>query len=313
MSTIGTIDEILDEMVLGGRLSEDEARDIASAPRIRFEIREVISYLAAVIIGLGTIRLIVALVEDADPLAVAGVLYVAAALFGWLSVVFASGSAARQRFGEVSEVVATLAAAIATGIVLNEADLRGEVCVLVPAAVALAWGLFRSRSTEFSGSATIVPGLIASTISLANLLEFSQDVILLCSVGCAVTLIALGLSSINAAVLPRLAGAVMLIFTTPSWVGEHSDDGWAAVGFIVGITVFTLGVVRLRPELLLSAGIVITASVAIVVFENVENDVAQGLIVLAIGLLMLGVTTAVVRRGGLRRRSPGAPSVSAAS
>lgn len=313
MMQTGTIDEILDQMVDGGRLSADEAREIASAPRIKFELREVVSYLAAVIIGLGTIRLIAALVEDVEPVGIAGVLYVLAALFGWLSVAFAGGSSARQRFGEVAEFAATLAAAIASGILLYEADLSGEATVLIPASVALAWGLFRCRSTEFSGSATLVPAMIATTISLSNFLDLAQDVILLCSIGCALVLIALGLSPINASVLPRLAGAVMLIFTAPSWVGEHSDDGWAALGFVIGAGVFAAGALRLRPELLLSAGVVITASVAIVVFENVDNDVAQGLIVLLIGLVMLGVTTVIVRRGGLRRRSPGAASASTAA
>lgn len=313
MTHAETIDEILDQMVERGKLSDIEAQEISGAPRIKFEVREVVSYLAAVIIGVGVIRLIAAVVKDADPLAIAGALYVVAGLFGTLSVVFSRGSTVRQRFGEVSEIAATVAAAVATGLVLNEADLRGEACVLIPAAAALAWGALRSRATEFSGTATLVPSLIASTISLANLVDLHEDMILLCSVGCAVVLVVIGLTRINAATLPRIVGAAMLVFTAPSWVGEHSDDGWAVVGFLVGIGVFALGALRLRPELLLSAGVVLTASVAIVVFENVDNDVAQGLIVVAIGLLILGATAAVVRRGALKRRSPDAPSVSTAT
>ena len=64
--------EVLDQMVASHRLSLTEAEEILNAPRFKVLWREVLSYIAVLVIGVGLIRVVGAR-NRAGPAAVSGV------------------------------------------------------------------------------------------------------------------------------------------------------------------------------------------------------------------------------------------------
>ena len=302
-----TLGEYLDALVGSGRLTNDEARRIRTASRWRLEVREVVSYLGAAIVGVGMVRLVIALFEDASLLAIAAALYVAAAVLVSAKWWTAHRGVIMRRFGEVAELGATLAAAIATGLVASELDWSDETAVSVAAGLALLWGAARCRSTAFSGTVAIVPSLFTLTANLVSIADFSEDTAGIVFVGVAVVLLALGDAPLNAGLFPRVVGAVTFMYATIGWSGIHNDDPWVLSGIAIAAAGFAYAILRQWPDLLATSAIAVVATVGITVFTNVDNDVAQGLIMAAVGAAVLLVTTSAYRRG-VRRRSLGAPA-----
>jgi len=54
-----------------------------------------------------------------------------------------------------------------------------------------------------------------------------------------------------------------------------------------------LGSLNMWIELLVAGGLTITIGISVFVFKNVDNEVLQGIIVVGLGLLVIGVTTYV--------------------
>lgn len=287
----------LDELVSAGRLTAAEADQLSNAPRMELSIREVVIYLAAIIISVGVIRLIIALFEDASRTAIAGAVYVAALAMTGASILLGRGGDMRQRFGEVAELASVAGYAIASGIMLSEWDVSGEASVMWPSLAVLLWGLYRCRSTRFAGTIMLPPAMLAATISFANLINVhGRDIEVYPMVG-ALLLIALSMANVHSAVLLRLAGGVILLSTVPSFVGTHADEPIGVLGLALAVAVFSVAANRMWVEVLLSGALQIVISVAIIVFSNVDNEVAQGLIVVAVGVVMLVVTSTLMRRG----------------
>ena len=59
---------------------------------------------------------------------------------------------------------------------------------------------------------------------------------------------------------------------------------------------FNYGTRMLMIEMIVSAGVIITASVAIVSFNTFDNQVLQGVVVIVVGVAMLAVTLPYARR-----------------
>jgi len=118
--------DLLDDLVSRGVIDANQADNIANAPRWSFTIRELVTYLGSLIIAAGVLRLLALAFKDASVGVIATALYVVAVLAGVASWKLSSGSEIRQRFAEVLELGALGAATGATGIVLDQADMRGE-------------------------------------------------------------------------------------------------------------------------------------------------------------------------------------------
>lgn len=308
MDKDATLGEHLDALVGAGRLTNEEAREIRLASRWRFEVREVVSYLGAAIVGVGVVRLVIAMFEDASLLAISAALYVAAAVLvaaKWWTV---NRSVVVRRFGEVAELGATLAAAIATGLVASELDWSDETSVSIAAGLALLWGAGRCRTTAFSGTVAIPPALFALCANLVSILDLSEDTAGIVFVGVAVVLLALGDAPVNAGLFPRVIGAITFMYSTIGWSGIHNDDPWVVSGIAIAVAGFVYSVARQWPDLLGTSAIAVVATVGITVFANVDNEVAQGVIMAGVGAAVLLATTAAYRRG-VKQRSLGAPVV----
>ncbi len=297
--------ELLDGLVDSGAISGDQANDIMSAPRWSFSIRELISYLAALIIAAGVVRLLAYALEDASVGTIATALYVLAAALGAASWKLSSGPEIRQRLGEVFELGALGAAAGATGIVLDQADMRSEwIGVLLTGAIAL-WGVVRCRPSRFAGTASLSVGTVGLAISLSAVIDVENQFLnggLLLAAGA--TLVGAGLTRIGSQQLARAVGSLFIIIGSMT-IGSAED--WSRpASIITGAVLFAAGTVLLAPEMLVAGAFCVVAGVVMTVVEWVNNEMAQGLVIIATGLVVLGVLSVQMKRA-VSRPMPGAP------
>jgi hypothetical protein len=109
----------------------------------------------------------------------------------------------------------------------------------------------------------------------------------------AAVLVSIGTLDLQWPLAFRAVGAYTLLMTAPQWVGERGSVGGLAVTLAIGAALFALGALNMWIELLIAGGLTITIGISVFVFKNVDNEVLQGVIVVALGLLVIGVTTYV--------------------
>ncbi|MGA1649988.1 MAG: hypothetical protein ACO39Y_11390, partial [Ilumatobacteraceae bacterium] len=114
---IRTQREVVDQMVASHRLSFTEADEILNAPRFKILWRELLSYIAVLVIGVGLIRVVVALFEEASETIIAVSLLVASAVFGVITFQLWRHEGWRRRAGEFCEIV-SLGSLVAGGAIL---------------------------------------------------------------------------------------------------------------------------------------------------------------------------------------------------
>lgn len=296
MTTQKTLRQLLDEHITAGHLTHDQADDLSSAPRWSFNIQEALYYLAGLIIAVGVVRLFIAVLEDASEISISSFLYVVSVAFAGIAVWAEKGREIRRRFGEVCELASELSFAFATGVLVTYLWTESEWTAVALGSVFFLFGFWRSRHTDFAGSLTIIPSAFVVAGMIGSLLDLREPNDSLPMMAGAIVLIFVSLTDINFSWAPRVAGSVFLVFTTSAWVGMH-EGGWAAAVAIAGAAVmFTYGARMLMLELIISAGIIITASVAIVSFNTFDNQVLQGVVVIVVGVAMLAATLPYARK-----------------
>lgn len=295
--------QILQQLVVEQKLSQQQADDIYYAPRFSFSIRELVSYLAGLIIATGVIRIIAFAFEDASQMSISIALYAVSVVAGVLSWQFSKKSELLQRFGEVLELGAAGAFAGASALALDEANMRGEWAGVVISSAAVLWGLFRVASTRFAGTLIFVVGVFGLSSSLGAAIDLDSarwgGIFNLIA---GVVLIAVGLRSIHAAILARGVGALMSFTGAMMLANEFSNAEFLPI--VIGAALFAVGSTYLAPELLLAGAICIVAGIVMTTFEYIDNDLAQGLVIIGTGLAILGVLSVQMRRA-LKQQSPG--------
>lgn len=296
--------ELLDHLVASGVLTSNQADDIAVAPRWSFSLRELVSYLAALIIAAGVIRLLVLAFRDASEGVIATSLYVAAAALGVASWKLSSGSEMRRRFAEVLELGSLGAAAGATGIVLNQSDMRDEWIGVILTGAAAVWGLLRFMRSQFSGTVAFSVGTVGMSMALSGLINSDSQI-----VGSLLTLIAglivvgAGTFNIGSRVVARAIGSLFVIGGS---MGVATSEDWLRpLPIATGVVLFALGAMLLAPELLVAGSFCVVAGIVMTTVEWVNNEMAQGLIIIATGLAVLGVLTVQMKRA-VNQSTPGA-------
>ena len=101
----------------------------------------------------------------------------------------------------------------------------------------------------------------------------------------------------------RIAGAVTLLGTSPGWVAENGAFSGLVVTLTIGIALFSLGATYMWVEFLGTGAMIITIAIATFVFKNVDNEVMQGMIVVAAGLAVLAGTSIAYCRIHSRKTS----------
>jgi hypothetical protein len=292
-----SLPEVLEELVSENRLAPEDSKRILKAPRFSFDVRELLYYLAALIMTVGVVRLVVVIFSDASTTAVIAALYLAALVFAALAWRLQRVQGWVARLGEVTELLAVLSCAIATGVLLREQlELSGEVAAIIPAAASAVWGVIRLRTSQFSATAVLIPSLLVTGGSAAALLDWEGPPGALPVRVAASVLVFIGSLDLQWPLAFRVVGAYTLLITAPQWVGERGSVGGLAVTLSIGVALFVLGSLNMWIELLVVGGLTITIGISVFVFKNVDNEVLQGILVVAIGLLIVTTTVLVYRR-----------------
>lgn len=287
--------QLLDDLVDRGALSSDQAERIANAPRWSFSVRELVTYLASLIIAAGVIRLLALAFKDASVGVIATALYVVAALAGIASWKLSSGSEIRQRFAEVLELGALGAAAGATGIVLDQADMRGEWIGVLLTGAGAVWGAMRCMRSRFAGTVAFSVGTVGFSIALGALIDSDSQILggFLILVG-GVIVIAAAMANIGAQQLARAIGSLFIIIGS---MNVASAEEWLRPAPIVtGAILFALGTMLLAPEMLVAGAFCVVAGIVMTTVEWINNEMAQGLVIIATGLVVLGALTIQMKR-----------------
>ena len=298
----------LNDLIESGVLSTKQSEEILHAPRWSYTPRELLSYLAALIIAVGVIRTVAAALVDVSETAIATLLYLLALVTGAVSVRLRGKSDIQSRVSEILEIATTLSAAIATGIVCNVADLEMKWSVAVIALVAIGWGLYRSNKSEIVGAILISAGVPTFIVSFAAGLDENNGRLLglLMVIGGSL-LIFQGTRVMGFAFAPRAAGSLYVLIGAMT-LGSDFGAAGRAIPLVIGAVLFGVGIQRLAPEMLLAGAFCVLAGLLSIVFETIDNDIAQGLAIVASGLVVLVVLGAQMKRAVSRSKTD-APTV----
>lgn len=295
---------VLTELVDAGRITQAEAESIGSAPRFSLPVREIVSYLAGLIVLVGVIRLIAAVLEDASEIAIASVLYIVALGAGGLSWRLRSRTGAWGRFAEVLELAALAAGGLAIALTLLDRNVSDEWSALVPAALVAVWGVVRILSSQFVSALSLPLSVMVVAGQVASLVDWHEELGSIPIMVGGATLIGLGLTRMRLAFIVRAIGAVAILGSSTALSAERDGVDGLLPGLILGVAIFALGAIRMWIDLILPGGVLVVLAVSIFIFRHIDNDVLEGVLVVLIGLAVLAATTLVVRRGRLRPAAP---------
>ncbi len=287
--------EVLDDLVAQGTITELQASEIADAPQWSFSVRELVTYLAALIIAVGVIRILAIAFEDASENVIVISLYVVSALTGIASWKLSASQGIRRRFGEVLELGSLGSALGATGVLLSHTELRGETIALILMTISAAWGVFRCRDAQFAGTAAMCVGVNGIAISLGALIDsdraWAAGGLMLLSGS---FLIYMGTTKIGVPYFARAVGALFVVIGSIT-LGTDVANG-RVIPIVAGIALFAIGATLLMPELLIAGAFCIVTGIVMTVNRWIHNDMAQGLVIIATGILMLIVLSAQMKR-----------------
>lgn len=287
--------EMLDDLVAGGAITADHADAIDTAPVWSFSIKELVSYLASLIIAVGVVRILAVAFEDASETAISIALYVLSVALGVAAWKTSSGSIVRRRFSEVLEMGSLGSFVGASAVALSQTSIDGGWIGVMLSSVAILWGGLRCTRTMFVGTAALVVGVPALGGSLGSLTDSdSAWVMSLFNLVPGVVLLWLSMQRIGANLLASAAGSLFYVIGTIPLGADFSYG--KPVPIVLGAALFALGSWRLAPEMLVAGSILVVVGVVMTVVRWVSNDIAQGLVIIATGLAVLGVLSWQMRR-----------------
>jgi hypothetical protein len=296
MEQMKTRHELLEDLVAQGVLSRETSQSIEHAPKWSFTIRELVSYLASLIIAVGVIRILAIAFEDASEGAISAALYVVALGTGVASWKLSSGSIIRKRFSEVLELGSLGSFVGASAIVLNQLEnLKSPWIGVSLSAIASLWGLYRCGKTVFAGTVAIVVGIPALGGSLGAVTDSDATWIMSSAALIpGIVLLIVGARAIGVPILARAVGSLFYIIGTMPLGVELSYGKFIPIVF--GAVLFGVGSYMLAPEMLVAGTFLIVAGIVMSVVRWINNDLAQGLVIIATGVAMLGVLSLQMKK-----------------
>lgn len=308
--------QVLDRLVAEARLSREEADLIRTSPEWSLTVRELVAYLAGIIILSGFVRIIAMALQDASENTVATVLLVAGGSLAALAWKLPRGTDWWQRLAEIVETGSLACLAGSAGLWLSLTDLSGQTIVLLISVPAIAWGWWRSQSARFVGSLCLSAGVPMMTMSVSAM--FHEDSGFTMGAGALVAgaaLWSMGQRDVRTAFIQRAVGCYFGLMGSFMLMGEGGIAG-NLVPIVAGAVLFGLGSISLQPESLAAGAIAITVGVTVAMGEWLPSEFTRGLTTIAVGVVMLLATMGQLRKrnqphgGGaaLSRRGPGTPS-----
>jgi hypothetical protein len=283
--------EILEQLVLQGHLTSEQAKEIKQAPVLAVTARELVSYLAAILITIGVGFMVAGLVVNVPQAGIAILLYVVAGVLAYFSHKLFSATNEKQRVGEVLEIASALAIAVASGILLDMTSMPSEFYACILAIAAGTWGAIRASRSQFAGSVLTtasVPVVIIASSSMMNLYgDNNRLVIGLMLLAGGVGLIYMGMRHIGFGLLPRASGSLLIVIGSITLASVFSTgfDGLIPIG--VGTALFTLGSRERAPENLLSGAFGIIVGLIMIVVYWLPGNILQGLAIIGCGVALL--------------------------
>lgn len=293
---IRTQREVVDQMVASHRLSFTEADEILNAPRFKILWRELLSYIAVLVIGVGLIRVVVALFEEASETIIAVSLLVASAVFGVITFQLWRHEGWRRRAGEFCEIV-SLGSLVAGGaILLVDADIDGAIIAVSAGSLGVMWALLRVRFTEFSSAIIVIPSTMAVCGGIVEWAELDFGVGAIPFLIGGSLLIGLGQGDYGAAILIRIAGVVTVFSSVPQWLDEYSGLDGLIPALGIGALLLWTGMQWNRIEQIIGGSAVTVIAIVVYLTNNIDNDLLQGVAIVAVGVAGLVFTAFVVKR-----------------
>ncbi len=301
---------ILDDLVASGRLSEGEASGIAHAPEWSLTVRELVSYLAALIMFVGVMRLVIVAFEDASQTSIGTALALAGSVLAAVAWRMPRRSDAWERLAEVTEGAALVSLSASLGVFLDLTDFAPETIVLIVSLPVVAWGYFRSLASVFVGSLALSAGIPMLVFSAAEMLNASDDgdvaVIGSFSLAGGAVLWALGQRRVGAAFVQRAAGCWLVVQGSFMMMSEWRGPG-RLVPVAVGLILFWLGSMRLQFESLAAGALAVTIGVSVAISDWLPSEFTRGLTTIAVGAVMFLAVGSQMRRRKVSPPGPGAP------
>ena len=303
-------DEVLKQFVSDGHLTSEQADEIAKAPILAVTARELVSYLAAILITIGVGFMVAGLVANVPQAGIAVLLYVVAAVIAYFSHRFSSATSERQRVGEVLEIASVLAIAVASGILLDMTSMRSEWSACILAIAAGVWGAVRASRSQFSGAviaSVSVPIAIMSSSSVMNLNGDDNRLVvgLMLLVGGA-GLLYMGMRKVGFALLPRASGSLLIVIGSITLANVFSMSFGGLIPIGIGTALFALGSRERAPENLVAGSLAIIVGVILTVVYWLPGNILQGLAIIGCGVVMLLVLRKQLARAN--QLEPGAPT-----
>ena len=283
--------EILKQLVSDGHLTSDQADEVAAAPILAVTGRELVSYLAAILITIGVGFMVAGLVVNVPQAGIAALLYAVAAVLAYFSHKFFSETSERQRVGEVLEIASVLAIAVASGILLDMTSMRSEWYACILAIAAGAWGTVRASRSQFSGAVLTsisVPIVIMSSSSLMNLNGDNNRLVvgLMLLVGGA-GLLYMGMRKVGFAMLPRASGTLLIVISSITLANVFSMGFGGLIPIGIGTALFALGSRERAPEELVAGAFGIIVGLIMTVIYWLPGNILQGLAIIGCGVVLL--------------------------
>jgi hypothetical protein len=303
-------DEVLKQFVSDGHLTSEQADEIAKAPILAVTARELVSYLAAILITIGVGFMVAGLVANVPQAGIAVLLYVVAAALAFFSHKFSSATSEKQRVGEVLEIASVLAVAVASGILLDTTSMRSELYACILSIGAGIWGTLRASRSQFSGAVMTSVSVPIAIMSSSSMMDLNGDdnrlvVGLMLLVGGA-GLLYIGMRKIGFALLPRASGSLLIVIGSITLANVFSMGFGGLIPIGIGTALFALGSRERSPENLLTGALGIIVGVIMTIAYWIPGNLLQGLAIIGCGVVML-----LVLRKQLARASqlePGAPT-----
>jgi hypothetical protein len=303
-------DEVLKQFVSDGHLTSEQADEIAQAPILAFSARELVSYLAAILITIGVGFMVAGLVVNVPQAGIAALLYVVAAGLGYFSRKLSTATREKQRLGDVLEIASVLAIAVGSGILLDMTSVRSEWSACILAIVAGTWGAVRASRTQFSGAVVTTISVPIAILSSTSMMTLNGDndrlVVGLMLLAGGAGLIYMGMRNIGFAFLPRAFGSLLIVIASITLAGVFSNAFGGLIPIAIGTVMFALGSRERAPEDLVAGALGIIVGLIMTVVYWLPGNLLQGLAIIGCGVVPLLVLRKQLARAN--QLKPGAPT-----
>jgi len=302
--------EILQQLISDGHLTAEQADDIARAPVLSIRVRELVTYLASVLITIGVAFMVAGLVVNVPRAGIAVLLYVVAAVSGFYSRKLSIGTSERRRGGEVLEMAAVLAVIVASGILIDMTSMPSAWSVCLLAVASGTWGALRASRSQFSGSILLTASIPVAVMALTSAVKLSGHVHLLVIglmlIAGGAVLIAMGMQKISFSFLPRSVGSLLIVIGSITLANVFTVGVGGLIPIGVGAAMFAIGSRERAPEHLIAGATGIVVGLIMTVVYWLPGTILQGLAIIGCGVVLLLILRKQLAR--VNQLKPGAPT-----